>query len=50
MKRPAYDQELLLQEYALGNDGTRATGPEEPRDRRQEMSEEDEKGLHGRRD
>ncbi len=48
MATPADDQELLLQENALGDDGTRATGPEEPRDRRQQMSEKDEKGPHGR--
>ncbi|OFW67606.1 MAG: hypothetical protein A2Y74_07700 [Actinobacteria bacterium RBG_13_63_9] len=35
MARPADDQELLLQENALGNDGTRATRAEEPGDRRQ---------------
>jgi hypothetical protein len=47
MTRPADDQELLLQKNALGNDGTRATRAEEPRDRGQQMSDQDEQDLHG---
>jgi len=47
MARPADDQELLLQENALGNDGTRATRAEEPGDRGQQVSEQDENGPHG---
>jgi hypothetical protein len=47
MAGPADDQELLLQENALGNDGACAAGAEQPGDRRQQMSEEDEQALHG---
>ncbi len=47
MARPADDQELLLQENALSNDRTRATGAEKPGDRRQQMSKQDEQGPHG---
>jgi hypothetical protein len=50
MARPGDDQELLFQENALGNDGTRAARPEEPGDRRQEVSKQEEKGAHAGRD
>jgi hypothetical protein len=46
--RPADDQELLLQENTLDEDGACATRPEEPGNRRQQVPEQDEKGLHGR--
>jgi len=41
-------QELLLQQDAFGDNGPPPARSEEFRDRAQEMSEEDEKVLHGR--
>jgi len=45
--RPVERQQLLLQEGALGGNGPHPSTTEELGDRRQEMSEQDEKVSHG---